>query len=146
MDKQKQTKHWHLYVLKLEEGKWYIGVSTDVERRFKQHLSGFASAAWTKKYKPVKIQDTRYLGDMSIDEAQQIEGRILRKYMEKYGDNNVRGGDLTDTNDYSWRFGRFVTKNDWQVIAAVGFLTVIIIYLLLDKFIISPAVHTIIVK
>ncbi|MDB5177107.1 MAG: hypothetical protein JWN75_775 [Candidatus Saccharibacteria bacterium] len=146
MDKRDQTRHWHLYVLKLEEDKWYIGISTDVEKRFKQHMSGFASAAWTKKYKPIKIQDTRYLGDIAIDKAQQIEGRITRKYMEKYGDENVRGGDLTDVDGYRRRFGRFVTKSDWQVVTIAAVLGLIIIYLLLDKFIISPTVHTVIIK
>ena len=77
-----------LYVLQLEDNKWYVGKSTDIANRFKQHQSGSGSA-WTKSYKPVKIVETRRLKD------QYDETNTTKEYMKKYGIENVRGGAYT---------------------------------------------------
>ncbi len=40
-----QNKHWWLYVLKLEQGKWYIGITSQTpEKRFYEHKIGRRSA------------------------------------------------------------------------------------------------------
>ena len=44
-----------IYILKLEGGKYYIGKSANVERRFADHMSGNGSA-WTRKHPPIKIE------------------------------------------------------------------------------------------
>ena len=31
---------WHLYLLECEDGSLYTGITTDVERRFAEHLNG----------------------------------------------------------------------------------------------------------
>ena len=77
-----------LYVLQLEENKWYVGKTTDIAARFKQHASGKGSA-WTKSYKPVKLVETRRLKD------QFDENNTTKEYMKKYGVDNVRGGSYT---------------------------------------------------
>lgn len=77
-----------LYVLQLEENKWYIGKTADVTTRFKQHVTGKGSA-WTKSYTPVRIAETRRLKD-SYDET-----NTTKDYMKKYGIDNVRGGSYT---------------------------------------------------
>lgn len=42
-------KHYWLYVLKLEQQKFYVGITSRTpEIRMEQHLSGFAGAQWTK--------------------------------------------------------------------------------------------------
>lgn len=74
-----------LYVLQLENNKWYVGKTTDIAARFKQHASG-AGSAWTKNYKPLKIVETRRLKD------QYDETNTTKEYMKKYGVDNVRGG------------------------------------------------------
>lgn len=127
-------KHLWLYVLELEQGKWYVGISTNVPKRYQQHVKGFASAAWTKKYKPIRIHDTKDLGICSIDRAELFEGRVTREYMEKYGDNNVRGGDLTQTGDYVHRLGHIWLKEDWRVITTVSILCTVILLLVIDKY------------
>jgi predicted GIY-YIG superfamily endonuclease len=94
-------KHWHLYVLKLEHDKYYVGItSKTVEHRFMQHKNGFAGAAWTKKYKPISILDSRDLGYVTDDEAKYYENIVVRKYIHEYGIENVRGGDLVDIREY----------------------------------------------
>lgn len=79
----KGHKHWKLYILKLEQDKWYVGItSQSVEKRFRQHKSGFAGAKWTKIYKPIKIHDVKDLGVCDIERAQKYEGRVTREYMK----------------------------------------------------------------
>jgi predicted GIY-YIG superfamily endonuclease len=94
-------KHWHLYVLRLEDDKYYVGItSKTVEHRFMQHKNGFAGAAWTKEHKPISILDSRDLGYVTKDEAEYYENIVVRKYIHKYGIENVRGGDLVDNREY----------------------------------------------
>lgn len=69
-----------------------------------------------------------------IDEAQVYEGKVTRKYMEKYGYNNVRGGDLTGDEEYIVRFGNFWSKERWETLTAVALLQMIILVLLIDKY------------
>ncbi len=37
-------KQWHVYIVRTQRGKFYTGISTDVERRFFEHLTGFKGA------------------------------------------------------------------------------------------------------
>ena len=74
-----------LYVLQLEDDKWYVGKTDDIAKRFEQHKTGKGSA-WTKLYKPVKISETRPI--TSIHD----ETNFTKDLMKKYGTDNVRGG------------------------------------------------------
>lgn len=130
----KQSR-WQLYVLKLEQDKWYVGITTQTsEKRFEQHKRGIMGAAWTRKYKPLKIHYTEDLGMCDIERAELYEGRVTRKYMEKYGDNNVRGGDLVDTDKYIKRFGKYFRNEDWYSLTVVVFLLLVIFYFVVDKY------------
>ena len=125
-------KKWWLYVLKLEQGKYYVGITSKTpEVRFKQHQNGFLAAGWTKKYTPLKIMDKKYLGPMTEAQAKKYENKVVRLYMKEKGTNNVRGGDLTDNEDYIRRFGRLFTKEQWEPIVVVTLLTIIVVALLL---------------
>jgi predicted GIY-YIG superfamily endonuclease len=77
-----------IYILKLRGGKYYVGKSDNVQKRFEQHLEGKGSA-WTKKYSPIKIERT--IPNSSPFE----EDRYVKEYMAKYGVENVRGGTYT---------------------------------------------------
>ena len=87
-----------IYVLKLVEGKYYIGMTRNMERRYREHKFG-RGATWTNKYKPIEILETheyiddrKFKGNYSSSKLQKIENRLTLKYMEKCGWNNVRGG------------------------------------------------------
>ena len=72
-----------IYILKLESGKYYIGKSNDVNKRFEQHITGNGSS-FTKIYKPVAI-------DKIIKNTSPFdEDKITKEYMIKYGIDNVR--------------------------------------------------------
>ena len=80
-----------LYVLQLENGKYYVGKSKDAMKRFDEHKSGSGSA-WTSKYKPVRMIEVRDLKD------HHDENNVTKDLMKKHGINNVRGGSYTQVN------------------------------------------------
>ena len=79
-----------IYILELENKKYYIGKTNDFARRFKEHLSGKGSE-WTKKYKPIKTLNI-------IENASSYdEDKYTKEMMFKYGIDNVRGGTYITT-------------------------------------------------
>lgn len=80
----------HVYVLKLEGDKYYIGYSTNVKHRIDEHMHG-NGAEWTKIYKPLEVVEI-----LAYDEFK--EEMITKKYMKLYGIDNVRGGPYVKIN------------------------------------------------
>lgn len=75
----------NIYVLKLQGNKYYVGKSNNVNGRYQQHMNGQGSA-WTKKHKPISLVE-------SINGVSPLmEDMVTKKYMAKYGIDNVRGG------------------------------------------------------
>jgi len=89
----------NIYILRLEGGKYYVGKSDDVNKRYKQHIDGYGSA-WTKKYNVIGIAK-------QIPNASPFdEDRYVKEYMNIYGIQNVRGGsyvqvELTEDQENS---------------------------------------------
>lgn len=79
-----------IYVLQLVDGCWYIGMSRNVDRRYKAHLKG--GTIWTKEHKPVRIHEVRETGLTSDSEASRIEDEVTFEYARQYGTDKVRGG------------------------------------------------------
>lgn len=75
-------------MLQLTNGKYYVGKTTDMNRRYQEHKAGNGSS-WTSKYKPVKIMEVRPVKD-AYD-----ENNTTKDLMKKYGIDNVRGGSYT---------------------------------------------------
>lgn len=74
-----------LYILQCNSGKYYVGKTTDVIRRFEQHKTG-NGCAWTKKYKPIRMIECRGVT------SDHDENNVTKDMMKKYGIENVRGG------------------------------------------------------
>ena len=74
-----------IYIINLEEGKYYIGKTNNPQFRLNAHFNSSGSE-WTKKYKPIKIIKII----PNCDDYD--EDKYTIKYMDKYGINNVRGG------------------------------------------------------
>jgi len=69
---------YFVYMLETEKGTIYTGFTTDVSRRFKEHLEGIGKhgAKYTSANKPVKILYTKEFETKS--EAMKEEYRIKR--------------------------------------------------------------------
>ena len=76
-----------VYVLSLENNKYYVGKTDNLERRFAEHLHGQGrSAHWTRKHKPIRVIET-------FEDSDGLqEDKITLSYMIRHGVDNVRGG------------------------------------------------------
>jgi putative endonuclease len=58
---------WYLYIVRTVDGSMYAGISTDVLRRFKEHLAqGKKTAKYLLSHKPVSLAFSQALGDRSL--------------------------------------------------------------------------------
>jgi len=83
-----------VYVLKLEDGCYYIGLSHDVNRRLSQHYGG-TGALWTRLHKPIEIEKIYFLNHGETD----LENKITREYMNLYGEDKVKGGKYNNVKN-----------------------------------------------
>ncbi len=136
----KEATNWTLYVLKLQGDKWYVDVTTgDPKTELKKHQNG-AGTTWTQKYKPVDISNSKELGDISEEDAEKYAGKFIKKYMEHYGEGNVRGGDTpTGSPPQVKAKKRFSLWNIYTQLLIIFVLAAIAGYLLFDKFVIVPS-------
>ncbi|MHA2020080.1 MAG: GIY-YIG nuclease family protein [Candidatus Thorarchaeota archaeon] len=49
------NKDWFLYVVECRDGSLYTGITTDVNRRIREHNSGRRGAKYTRSRRPVKL-------------------------------------------------------------------------------------------
>lgn len=69
---------YFVYVLHCENNTYYTGYTTDLFRRYKEHVRGTASCKYTRSFKPLRIaQSWRIEGDKSV--AMKIEKFIKKK-------------------------------------------------------------------
>ena len=82
-----------IYILRLQNNKYYVGKTDNIIKRYQEHLNGQGSA-WTRKYPPTSLVK-------SIENASAFdEDKVTKEYMAKYGINNVRGGSyISETLD-----------------------------------------------
>ncbi len=79
------TSIQRLYVLELKNGKYYVGTTNNLQRRFQEHVDGTGSV-WTRKYTPLGIERS------VIVDGPLHEDRVTKELMLKHGIDNVRGG------------------------------------------------------
>jgi predicted GIY-YIG superfamily endonuclease len=79
-----------IYVLQLEQRKYYIGKTNNPTFRLENHF-GLNGSAWTKKFRPTKVVELI----PNCDDYD--EDKYTKKYMAKYGIENVRGGSYVQT-------------------------------------------------
>jgi len=79
----------YIYILQLEQGKYYIGKTSNPDFRIEQHFQSGGSV-WTIKYKPLNVFE------IIPDCDDYDEDKYTRRYMDKYGIDNVRGGSFCE--------------------------------------------------
>jgi predicted GIY-YIG superfamily endonuclease len=77
-----------IYVLKLTNGKYYVGKTSNPAFRLDTHFNSEGGSAWTRRYKPLQIVELI----PNCDDYD--EDKYTKKYMDKYGIDNVRGGSF----------------------------------------------------
>ena len=65
---------WYLYILKCKDNTFYTGVTTDLERRIKEHNSSKFGAKYTRARRPVKLVYSKRKKNKSY--AQKEEAKI----------------------------------------------------------------------
>ncbi|MEZ3118174.1 GIY-YIG nuclease family protein [Halobaculum sp. MBLA0147] len=87
-----------VYVLKLFDNHFYVGVTKHPKRRIVSHARGEAvSPDWVKMYPPVEIQSVHAFD--SRDRAMEQERIITLELSSKHSAGRVRGSKWTDVDD-----------------------------------------------
>lgn len=68
---------WYLYLIECEDGSLYTGITTDVERRYAQHVAG-KGARYTRMKKPVRLVGFRECGSRSEALKAELSIKKLR--------------------------------------------------------------------
>jgi predicted GIY-YIG superfamily endonuclease len=77
-----------IYVLRLDQGKFYVGKTRFLEARLEQHSRG-AACHWTTLYAFLDVVEQRPVTAMFQEDA------VVKEYMVKRGIDNVRGGSYS---------------------------------------------------
>ena len=82
---------WSVYLLRDENDSLYTGISTDVERRFREHVEGGPrSAKFTRSKKQLELVYTCRIGSHSL--VSKVEYR-LRRLVKKEKEAVVQRGE-----------------------------------------------------
>tara|TARA_Y100000310_G_scaffold305384_1_gene345498 strand:+ start:708 stop:1010 length:303 start_codon:yes stop_codon:yes gene_type:complete len=50
-----KRKRWHMYVVRCSDGTLYTGITTDVDRRIREHNTSMRGAKYTRSRRPVEL-------------------------------------------------------------------------------------------
>jgi len=75
----------YIYVLRLTDGRYYVGKTYNITKRWNEHREG-NGAAWTKRYAPLEMIECYRTTSMFE------EDRKTKQIMSEKGIENVRGG------------------------------------------------------
>ncbi len=106
----RNRQRYSVYVLELENNKYYVGSTNNRKRRMKEHSSPRGGSKWTRLHKPVRLvkEYKRIPSDYYLGKEAQVTAEL----MLQYGINNVRGAMFAKPRNY--------TKDD--IVALTGFL------------------------
>ena len=76
-----------IYILKLQNDKYYVGATNNLDKRLREHMNGNGSE-WTKRYKMKSLH--KLIHNCNTFD----EDKYTKQYMNKFGINNVRGGSF----------------------------------------------------
>jgi predicted GIY-YIG superfamily endonuclease len=81
----------YIYALALADGFFYVGMTDNFERRFRQHCAGIASD-WTTLHRPVRRLHCVCTGTSDRSQAARMEDEVTLELMLQHGADKVRGG------------------------------------------------------
>ena len=83
-----------VYVLQCDNGSYYTGYTTDIDRRYQEHLNGTSKCKYTRSFKPVKIAQCWSTFE-NKSEALKIERYIKNLSKQKKHELILDPGQLT---------------------------------------------------
>jgi hypothetical protein len=86
-----------VYILELENGKYYVGSTTNRKRRIREHIRRKGSK-WTRVHKPIRV--LREYKRIPSKFVLGMESRITAECMLEFGVNNVRGSMFCGTREF----------------------------------------------
>ena len=86
-----------LYLLKLDQNKYYVGITPDFTKRFEKHKNGEGSY-WTKKYKVIEILSFKNVPEKYASSEETI---LTCEMMLIHGINNIRGAQFSQMHEFS---------------------------------------------
>ena len=92
-----QLQELNVYVLKLEDGCFYVGMTGNVDRRLVQHTNGTA-ATWTTLHRPLAVLHRIPVGAVDYSLAARFEDEVTISTMSVHGIENVRGGQYCSSD------------------------------------------------
>lgn len=72
---------YYLYILQCQNGALYTGITTDLERRYQEHVTGSAKCKYTRSFPPEAIAASWELADKTL--ALKAEAKIKKMPREK---------------------------------------------------------------
>ncbi len=68
--------NWFVYILRCSDNTLYTGVTTDVPRRFKEHVAGKTGAKYTRGRKPLAVV---YVETCASRSEAQVRESVIKK-------------------------------------------------------------------
>jgi predicted GIY-YIG superfamily endonuclease len=123
-EKVRRGKESYVYVLGLDGGYFYVGLTYDVDKRVREHMEG-TGAKFTRIYRPKKLVYVIPIGRVSKQEAANLEELIAVEMIMLYGQNKVRGADRVDVrtkerSESFWRWHLAHLKRKGQTIREIA--------------------------
>lgn len=78
--------HYCVYILQCDNGSYYTGYTTDLTRRYQEHLNGTTKCKYTRSFKPIRVAQSWSTFE-NKSEALRIE-RFIKK-MSKLKKNEL---------------------------------------------------------
>jgi predicted GIY-YIG superfamily endonuclease len=85
--RKKQPPTQVAYILELEGGNYYVGITANIMRRMEQHFTGHGSE-WTRLHKPVRLLHAM---EVEAEIARDVEHNLVQQMVRVYGAPCVRG-------------------------------------------------------
>lgn len=120
-------RHYWLYALRLNDGKYYVGLTGRSNPYYRILAHGdYLGARWTMKHLPLELIEVRDIGITTQTTAEAMEHNLTLAYMKLYGHKNVRGGKVTYTGRV-FRVGRYFIRGNQLtkvIITSLGLLVI----------------------
>lgn len=83
-------KKWYVYIVNCSDNTLYTGITTDINRRIKEH-NGKKGAKYTKKRQPVTLAAFWEFNDRSLASKEEYRIKQLTKLKKLEMINNFKG-------------------------------------------------------